>query len=110
MYQQLMHITNEQLQFIVEKVDERLESECKEIDESQFGIEIIGHGLDANLMFTAYPTIIENVVTTDRGEMRYNDVNYTLNYAQLVTYIDGEEVPNDTTCKQLAKYINKYIN
>ena len=110
MYQQLMHITDEQLRFIVEKVDDRLEDQMDDIDESQFGIEIIGHGLDANLMFTAYPTIIENVVTTDRGEMRYNDVNYTLNYAQLVTYIDGEEVPNDTTNLLLAQYINQHIN
>lgn len=106
----MIHITDEQLKLIVDKVNDRLEDQIDDIDESQFGIEIIGHGLDANLMFTAYPTIIENVVTTDRGEMRYNDVNYTLNYAQLVTYIDGEEVPNDTTNLLLAQYINQHIN
>ncbi len=106
----MIHITDEQLKLIVDKVNDRLEDQIDDIDESKFGIEIIGHGLDANLMFTAYPTIIENVVTTDRGEMRYNDVNYTLNYAQLVTYIDGEEVPNDTTNLLLAQYINKHIN
>lgn len=107
---QMLHITDEQLQFIVEKVDQRLETQYEEIDESEYGIEIIGHGLDANLMFTAYPTIIENIATTDRGEMSYNDVNYTLNYAQLVTYIDGDEVPNDTTNLLLARYINQRIN
>ena len=109
MYQQLMHITNEQLQFIVEKVDERLDSECKEIDESQFGIEIIGHGLDANLLFVAYPTITE-YYDSNCADKVYQEVEYHLPYAKLVTYIDGEEVPNDTTNLLLAQYINQHIN
>lgn len=109
MYQQLMHITEDQLQFIAEKVNDRLETNWEDIDESKFGIEVIGHGLDANLKFVAHAFVTE-VFEPNCSSGIYNEVKYHLPYAELVTYVDGEEVPNDTTCKQLAKYINKYIN
>lgn len=106
----IIHITPEQMEFIAGEVNKRLESEYEDIDESDVGIEIIGHGLDANLTFMAYSEIIENVIPTDRGDLKYNDVNYYLPWAELITFVDGDEVPNDTTCHQLATFINARIN
>lgn len=49
----MIHITDEQLKLIVDKVNDRLEDQIDDIDESQFGIDIIGNGLDAILKFVA---------------------------------------------------------
>lgn len=107
---EIIHITPDQMDFIVSEVDKRLESEYEDIDESKYGIEIFGHGLEAFLTFYAYAEVIPNVIPTDRGDLKYNEVNYYLPWAELRTFIDGDEVPNDTNCHDLTEYINDRIN
>ncbi len=104
MYQQLMHITEEQLQCIAQKVYETAESAVDCVDRVKFPIEIIdlNRGLDADLYCNIY---VSNPYPSEDEE-----TEYTVIYAKLVTYIEGEEVPNDTTCKQLAEYLDKYLN
>lgn len=104
MDQQILHITEEQLQCIAQKVYETAESAVDCVDRVKFPIEIIdlNRGLDVDLYCTIY---VSNPYPSEDEE-----TEYTVIYAQLVTYIEGEEVPNDTTCKQLAEYLNKYLN
>lgn len=104
MDQQILHITEEQLQCIAQKVYETAESAVDCVDRVKFPIEIIdlNRGLDADLYCNIY---VSNPYPSEDEE-----TEYTVIYAQLVTYIEGEEVPNDTTCKQLAEYLNKYLN
>lgn len=104
MDQQILHITEEQLQCIAQKVYETAESAVDCVDRVKFPIEIIdlNRGLDADLYCNIY---VSNPYPSEDDE-----TEYTVIYAQLVTYIEGEEVPNDTTCKQLAEYLNKYLN
>ena len=104
MDQHILHITEEQLQCIAQKVYETAESAVDCVDRVKFPIEIIdlNRGLDADLYCNIY---VSNPYPSEDDE-----TEYTVIYAQLVTYIEGEEVPNDTTCKQLAEYLNKYLN
>ena len=104
MDQQILHITEEQLQCIAQKVYETAESAVECVDRVKFPIEIIdlNRGLDADLYCNIY---VSNPYPSEDEE-----TEYTVIYAQLVTYIEGEEVPNDTTCKQLAEYLDKYLN
>lgn len=104
MYQQILHITEEQLQCIAQKVYETAESAVDCVDRVKFPIEIIdlNRGLDADLYCNIY---VSNPYPSEDEE-----TEYTVIYAKLVTYIEGEEVPNDTTCKQLAEYLDKYLN
>ena len=104
MDQPILHITEEQLQCIAQKVYETAESAVDCVDRVKFPIEIIdlNRGLDADLYCNIY---VSNPYPSEDEE-----TEYTVIYAKLVTYIEGEEVPNDTTCKQLAEYLNKYLN
>lgn len=104
MDQQILHITEEQLQCIAQKVYETAESAVDCVDRVKFPIEIIdlNRGLDADLYCNIY---VSNPYPSEDEE-----TEYTVIYAQMVTYIEGEEVQNDTTCKQLAEYLNKYLN
>ena len=104
MDQQILHITEEQLQCIAQKVYETAESAVDCVDRVKFPIEIIdlNRGIDVDLYCNIY---VSNPYPSEDEE-----TEYTVIYAQLVTYIEGEVVPNDTTCKQLAEYLNKYLN
>lgn len=104
MNNQIIHITEEQLQCIAQKVYETAESAVDCVDRVKFPIEIIdlNRGLDADLYCNIY---VSNPYPSEDEE-----TEYTVIYAKLVTYIEGEEVPNDTTCKQLAEYLDKYLN
>lgn len=104
MDQPILHITEEQLQCIAQKVYETAESAVDCVDRVKFPIEIIdlNRGLDADLYCNIY---VSNPYPSEDEE-----TEYTVIYAKLVTYIEGEEVPNDTTCKQLAEYLDKYLN
>lgn len=104
MNDQIIHITEEQLQCIAQKVYETAESAVDCVDRVKFPIEIIdlNRGLDADLYCNIY---VSNPYPSEDEE-----TEYTVIYAKLVTYIEGEEVPNDTTCKQLAEYLDKYLN
>ena len=96
MDQQILHITEEQLQCIAQKVYETAESAVDCVDRVKFPIEIIdlNRGLDADLYCNIY---VSNPYPSEDEETEY-------------TVIEGEEVPNDTTCKQLAEYLDKYLN
>lgn len=108
---QMLHITNEQLKLIVDKVNERLEDQINDVDESQFGIDIIGNGLDAILKFVAYSKVLKKIAENDSGQKTdYNDVIYTIYNAKLETYIDREEIPNDANGLLLGYYITQHIN
>ena len=104
MDQQILHITEEQLQCIAQKVYETAESAVDCVDRVKFPIEIIdlNRGLDADLYCNIY---VSNPYPSEDEE-----TEYTVIYANLVTYIEGEEVHNDTTCKHLAEYLDKYLN
>lgn len=107
----MIHITDEQLKLIVDKVNDRLEDQIDDIDESQFGIDVIGNGLDAILKFVAYSKVLKKIAETDSGQKTdYNEVIYTLYNAKLETFIDGEEVPNDANGLLLGYYITQHIN
>lgn len=107
----MLHITDEQLKLIVEKVNERLEDQIDDIDESQVGIDVIGNGLDAILKFVAYSRVFKKIAENDSGQKTdYNEVIYTLYNAKLETFIDGEEVPNDANGLLLGYYITQHIN
>jgi hypothetical protein len=111
MNNQMIHITDEQLKLIVDKVNDRLEDQIDDVDESQFGIDIIGNGLDATLKFKAYSKVFKKIAETDGGQKTdYNEVIYTLYNAKLETFIDGEEVPNDANGLLLGYYITQHIN
>lgn len=104
MDQQILHITEEQLQCIAQKVYETAESAVDCVDRVKFPIEIIdlNRGLDADLYCNIY---VSNPYPSEDEE-----TEYTVIYAQLVTYIEGEEVPNDTSGTELAAYITRAIN
>ena len=105
MDQQILHITEEQLQCIAQKVYETAESAVDCVDRVKFPIEIDNldnKGIDVDLYCNIY---VSNPYPSEDEE-----TEYTVIYAKLVTYIEGEEVPNDTTCKQLAEYLDKYLN
>lgn len=107
----MIHITDEQLKLIVDKVNDRLEDQIDDIDESQFGIDVIGNGLDAILKFVAYSRVLKKIAENDSGQKTdYNEVIYTLYNAKLETFIDGEEVPNDANGLLLGYYITQHIN
>lgn len=107
----MIHITDEQLKLIVDKVNDRLEDQIDDIDESQVGIDVIGNGLDAILKFVAYSRVFKKIAETDGGQKTdYNEVIYTLYNAKLETFIDGEEVPNDANGLLLGYYITQHIN
>lgn len=105
MNNQIIHITEEQLQCIAQKVYETAESAVDCVDRVKFPIEIDNldnKGIDVDLYCTIY---VSNPYPSEDEETKY-----TVIYAKLVTYIEGEEVQNDTTCKQLAEYLDKYLN
>lgn len=107
----MIHITDEQLKLIVDKVNDRLEDQIDDIDESQVGIDVIGNGLDATLKFKAYSKVFKKIAENDSGQKTdYNEVIYTLYNAKLETFIDGEEVPNDANGLLLGYYITQHIN
>lgn len=107
----MIHITDEQLKLIVDKVNDRLEDQIDDIDESQVGIDVIGNGLDAILKFVAYSRVFKKISENDSGQKTdYNEVIYTLYNAKLETFIDGEEVPNDANGLLLGYYITQHIN
>lgn len=105
MDQQILHITEEQLQCIAQKVYETAESAVDCVDRTKFPIEIDNldnKGIDVDLYCNIY---VSNPYPSEDEE-----TEYTVIYAQLVTYIEGEEVPNDTSGTELAAYITRAIN
>ena len=111
MNNQIIHITDEQLKLIVDKVNDRLEDQMDDIDESQVGIDVIGCGLDAVLKFYAQSKVFVKEARNESGQKTtYNDVVYTLYNAKLETFIDGEEVPNDANGELLAFFLTEMIN
>lgn len=111
MNNQIIHITEEQLKLIADRVSDRLEDQIDDVDESQFGIDIIGNGLDAILKFVAYSKVFKKIAENESGQKTdYNEVIYTIYNAKLETYIDREEIPNDANGLLLGYYITQHIN
>lgn len=107
----MLHITDEQLKLIVDKVNDRLEDQMDDIDESQVGIDVIGCGLDAVLKFYAQSKVFVKEARNESGQKTdYNEVIYTIYNAKLETYIDREEIPNDANGLLLGYYITQHIN